>query len=275
MPVSRYDTDMESDSLLTELQTLVVSAARLELLPRFARVERTRKRDGSVLTEADTAMQAHMAGKLQSLSAETVFLGEEMEAAEQKSLLLSGKPVWCLDPLDGTSNFASGIPYFCVSLALLQSGQVELGLVYDPLRDECFVAQRGAGAWLDGKPLHVVETGLALRQATALIDFKRLDPALATRLVTEIPYASQRSFGSVALDWCWLAAGRSHIYLHGRSNIWDYAAGNLVFSEAGGFSVSLDGQPVFTHALVPRSSVAAVDRALFQDWTHWLGIDLQ
>ncbi|MGB5259775.1 MAG: inositol monophosphatase family protein, partial [Gammaproteobacteria bacterium] len=184
-------------------------------------------------------------------------------------------PVWCLDPLDGTGNFATGIPYYCVSLALLKSGRVELGLVYDPVRDECFTAQYAAGAWLDGEPLQVVDSGLTLGQATAVVDFKRLEPALAARLVTDIPYASQRSFGSVALDWCWLAAGRGHIYLHGRSHIWDYAAGSLIFSEAGGHSVSLDGAAVFARALVPRSAVAAVDRGLFEAWTNWLGIDIQ
>ncbi|HSG11375.1 MAG TPA: inositol monophosphatase family protein [Gammaproteobacteria bacterium] len=266
---------MDSHSLVDEVQAIIVSAAREELLPRFARVERTRKRDGSILTEADTAMQTRIAASLQQLSPDVLFLGEEMEADEQAALLESGQPVWCLDPLDGTSNFACGIPYYCVALALLHKGHVELGLVYDPVRDECFSAVHGEGARLDGKPLRVVESGLALRQATALIDFKRLDAGLATRLVTDIPYASQRSFGSVALDWCWLAAGRSHIYLHGRSKVWDYAAGNLIFNEAGGHSVSLDGQPVFTRALSPRASVAAVDRGLFDAWTRWLGIDLQ
>lgn len=252
-----------------------MTAARAELLPRFAHVERQRKRDGSVLTEADTAMQSRVGEYLQQLAPDTLFLGEEMAAEQQAQLLAAGKPVWCLDPLDGTGNFSCGIPYYCVSLALLQAGQVELGLVYDPVRDECFSAARGAGAWLDSKPLQLVASGLALKQSTALVDFKRLEPALATRLVTDIPYASQRSFGSVALDWCWLAAGRCHVYLHGRSNIWDYAAGNLIFAEAGGHSISLDGQPVFIQALIPRSAVAAVDRGLFESWCSWLGIDLQ
>ena len=266
---------MALPALLSELQSGIVTAARAELLPRFAHVERQRKRDGSVLTEADTAMQARVGEYLQQLAPDTVFLGEEMAAEQQAQLLAAGKPVWCLDPLDGTGNFACGIPYYCVSLALLEAGQVELGLVYDPVRDECFSAARGAGAWLDSKPLRLVASGLALKQSTALVDFKRLEPALATRLVTEIPYASQRSFGSVALDWCWLAAGRCHVYLHGRSNIWDYAAGNLIFAEAGGHSISLDGHPVFTQALIPRSAVAAVDRELFEAWCSWLGIDLQ
>jgi myo-inositol-1(or 4)-monophosphatase len=257
---------------LTVLKDIITTAAQDELLPRFARVERQHKRDGSVLTEADLAVQTRIAAQLQQQWPETLFLGEEMTTAEQAELLTSGQPVWCLDPLDGTSNFAAGIPYFCVSLALLQQGEVLLGMVYDPVRDECFTASGEQGAQLNGMPLRVVTTGLELGQTTALIDFKRLDSELATRLVTQIPYASQRSFGSVALDWCWLAAGRCHVYLHGRSNIWDYAAGQYIFTAAGGYSTTLDGEAIFTHALTPRSSVAAVDQSLFEAWTKWLGI---
>jgi len=260
---------------LAALKDIIIPAAQDELVPRFARVERQHKRDGSVLTEADLAVQSRIAAQLLQQWPATVFLGEEMTATEQTQLLNSGQPVWCLDPLDGTSNFAAGIPFFCVSLALLQQGEVLLGMVYDPVRDECFTASGEQGARLNGAPLRVVQTGLELGQTTALIDFKRLDRELATRLVTQIPYASQRSFGSVALDWCWLAAGRCHIYLHGRSNIWDYAAGNYIFDAAGGYSSTLDGDAVFTHALTPRSSVAAVDQSLFTAWTEWLGITLK
>ena len=256
---------------LEQLQQIIVSAGKEELLPRFTRVERTHKADGSVLTEADLAVQERVAAQLQERWPDTVFLGEEMSAGEQQALLLSDNPVWCLDPLDGTRNFSSGIPYFCVSLALLQDGAVSIGIVYDPVRDECFAAGRGQGALLNNDVLAVMPAGLGLKQTTALIDFKRLDAALATRLATEIPYASQRSFGSVALDWCWLAAGRCHLYLHGRSNIWDYAAGELIHREAGGYACTLDGEPVFSRSLVPRSSVGAVDAPLFRAWTDWLG----
>ena len=259
---------------LAVLQDMIIPAAREELLPRFTRVERRHKRDGSVLTEADLAVQSRLAAQLLQQWPDTVFLGEEMTVAEQADLLTSGQPVWCLDPLDGTSNFAAGIPFFSISLALLQQGEVLLGIVYDPVRDECFTASPEQGARLNGEPLRVKTTGLELKQTTALIDFKRLEKDLATRLVTAIPYASQRSFGSVALDWCWLAAGRCQIYLHGRSNIWDYAAGNLIFHAAGGYSCTLDGERIFTHALTPRSSVAAVDQSLFAAWTQWLGITI-
>lgn len=258
---------------LERLREIVVSAAREELLPRFARVERGRKADGSIITEADLVVQKRIAGVLRNYWPDTMFLGEEMSTAEQDELLHQDKPTWCLDPLDGTSNFAAGIPYFSVSLALLEQGRAMAGIVFDPVRDECFTALRGRGAWLNGEALTPVHSGVTLQQATSLVDFKRLPRDLAVRLVTGIPYASQRSFGSVALDWCWIAAGRCHVYLHGKQNIWDYAAGHLVLQEAGGHATTLSGEPVFVNALQPRSAVAALDIDLFGEWTRWLGID--
>ena len=257
---------------IKKIQDIVIAITREELVPRFTKVKREVKADGSFLTEADLVMQQRLAGELVKQWPDTVFLGEEMCADEQTALLSSTKPVWCLDPLDGTSNFAAGIPYFSVSLALIESGKVTQALVYDPIRDECFTANEENGARLNGNPLKLTKAGVKLNQATALIDFKRLDADLATRLVTERPYASQRSFGSVALDWCWLATGRCHLYLHGSSHIWDYAAGSFIFHHAGGFSCTLSGEPVFINKLQPRSSVAATDKELFQAWSDWLGI---
>lgn len=255
-----------------KLEQIVKSAAQEELLPRLRKVKRSHKADGSIITEADVAMQERIAGELTAQWPDIALLSEEMPADEQQHLLAGGQPLWILDPLDGTSNFAAGVPFFSVSLALLAEGQVSLGIVYDPLRDECFSAQQGRGAFLNGTALHSAECGLTLKQAMALIDFKRLPTDLATRLVTEMPYASQRSFGSVALDWCWIAAGRCHIYLHGRQNIWDYAAGYLILHEAGGLSTSLSGDDVLVSAVTPRSAVAALDHNLYDEWRSWLGI---
>ena len=237
-------------------------------------MKRNQKADGSVITEADLSTQQFLLDALQSEYPDVVLLGEEMSAKEQEDILYCGKPLWCLDPLDGTRNFVSAIPHFCISLALLHDAQVELAIVYDPLRDECFTARRGQGAWLNDEPLTRQTVDVALDQATALIDFKRLPVELSARIATEHPYASQRSFGSAALDWCWLAAGRCHVYLHGRSNLWDYAAGHLVFQEVGGYSTTLDGEPFFTYALTPRAAVGALDADMFSAWTQWLGIDL-
>ena len=193
-----------------------------------------------------------------------------MTADEQSELLANSDSLWCLDPLDGTSNFAVGTPYYAVSLALIERGVPTLGIVYDPNRDECFVGIRGQGATLNDKPLSVKPVSLPLSQCTALIDFKRLSPTLAMNLVSERPYASQRSYGSVALDWCWMGASRFHVYLHGASNLWDYAAGQLIFSEAGGFSSTLENEDIYVNDLSKRSSVGALDKVTFDDWSAWL-----
>ena len=249
---------------------LVTTTAREELLPRFTRVSRRFKADGSIVTEADTLMQQRLIARLQAAWPGIAVLGEEMAADEQQRLLDAGGPLWCLDPLDGTSNFAHGIPFFSVSLALIDQAGVQLGLVYDPLRDECFEAVRGGGARCNGEPLRCGSVPSDLAHCAAIIDFKRLDPELATRLALAPPYASQRSYGSVALDWCWLAAGRGQLYLHGRQRLWDYAAGALILAEAGGHACTLQGEPLACDRLSPTSAVAAATAALQQAWYGWL-----
>ena len=255
---------------LALLKDIMINAAREELLPRFADVRRDIKADGSFVTEADMAVQSRITEVLKQHYPDTVLLGEEMTEQEQLSLLNTSDALWCLDPLDGTSNFAIGIPYYSVSLALIEKGQPVLGIVYDPNRDECFVGIRGQGAFLNDQPLKVRSPDLPLAKCTALVDYKRLPEKLAMNLVSIRPFASQRSFGSVALDWCWLAASRCHLYLHGRSNIWDYVAGHLIFSEAGGVSSTLEGEAIYVNELTPRSSVGALDQSHFNEWHRWL-----
>ena len=250
----------------------IKAIAHDELCPRFAKVIRSHKQDGSFLTEADLAVQSRVHDLLEKNFPDIAFLGEEMTAGQQQELLEHSAGVWILDPLDGTSNFSAGIPYYAVSLALIKQGEVQWGMVYDPERDECFTASAGQGAFLNNEPLLAKEAGVSINKSTALIDFKRLDGELAARIATQPPYSSQRSFGGVALDWCWLAAGRVHIYLHGKQNIWDYAAGHLIFCEMGGHSCTLEGKPLFDFSLKPRSAVGAMDEQLFKDWTTFLNI---
>lgn len=256
---------------LALLAKLVRTAAREELLPRFTRVTQQHKADGSILTEADLAIDARLRGMLAEHWPEIAFLSEEMDAAEQLRLLqIPDQRLWCLDPLDGTSNFAAGIPFFGVSLALLQAGRVELGVIYDPIRDECFTTQRGAGTALNGLRLHTMPIATTLDKCVALIDFKRLSSKLRNRLIEAAPYHSQRNFGSCALEWAWLTASRGQIYLHGGQKLWDFAAGSLLLEEAGGASSTLQAEAVFVPRLESRSVVASPDPALAKHWLSWL-----
>ena len=261
---------------LQKLEQLLVEAAEVELLPRLHRVSAGEKADGSLLTEADVSLQQHLITSLAKFNSDIPVLGEELPAKVQQALLADAEHgVWCLDPLDGTRNFASGFPVFAISLALIRQGRVELGLVYDPLRRESFAASQGYGAWLNGQPLVPSTSAASLASALALIDFKRLPVELAQRLVVSPPYPSQRSIGSGALDWCWLAAGRVQVYLHGSQHLWDYAAGQLILAEAGGRAVTLQGETVFSQQLQTRSIVAGCNAAIFEEWAEWLGINCQ
>jgi len=258
---------------IEQLKDIVIRAAEQELLPRFMGSERREKQDGSVITEADTAMQSRLRAELAAQWPDFPMLGEEMDESSQRRLLRDDAAgLWCVDPLDGTSNFVAGIPFFAVSVALLKGGRPRLGMVYDPVRRECFWAEQGRGAWCNEQRLVTRDVNLSLSQTVALIDLKRLDAALARRLAEQPPYASQRSFGSVALDWCWIAAGRGHVYLHGKQRIWDYAAGSLILAEAGGHAVTLDGEAVYHADIAPRSAVAALGGRLFNAWCEWLEI---
>ena len=259
-----------TDSLAPDLGIvieIIKAAAKRELLPRFARGVQQLKADGSVVTAADLAMQQALQSALATHWPQIAFLGEEMPAAQQQAVLQdSPHGVWVVDPLDGTSNFSQGIPCFAVSVALIQHGEIELGVVYDPVHDECFAARRGEGASLNGIRLDLAHLREVERITIALVDFKRLSPELAGKLATTPPYKSQRSFGSVALDWCWLAIGRGDVYVHGRQKLWDYAAGALILAEAGGVASTLEGEPVFNGSLTPRSAVLAINQPLHTQW---------
>ena len=256
---------------LNALTEIVRNVTQTHMMPHFGNISRQYKADRSIVTEVDLATQAALLRELKKHWPEFDFLAEEMTAEEQEKYMAEhSSGLWIVDPLDGTSNFAAGIPYFAVSIALYIKGRVRLGIVYDPNRDEAFTATEESESCLNGEPLKPAATPARLAQCIGVVDFKRLGPELATRLVTQQPFGSQRSFGSVALDWCWLAANRFHVYLHGRSNIWDYAAGLLIFTEAGGCSSTLEGDAIFINDLTKRSSVGALDRASFTRWYDWL-----
>ncbi len=252
---------------------LARTAARAELLPRFGRSAGVRKDDGSVVTAADLAMERRLAAELTRYWPQIPVLAEEMDPAAQRAALGTGGAVWIVDPLDGTSNFAAGVPFFCVSLALVRGGRVHTAVVYDPVRDEGFAAVEGRGAWCGGQPLDcAARPAPPLAEAVAGVDFKRLSADLAGRLVRAAPYRSQRNFGAAALDWCWVAAGRYAVYLHGGQQLWDHAAGSLILAEAGGRACTLEGEAVFRPALGPRSVVAAGTPRAFGEWCAWLGV---
>jgi len=255
---------------MEELVNIVKTAAHTALLPAFKQSRIIIKDDGSYVTQADLDCQLQIKQALSRRYPDIAFIAEEMHADEIQHVLDTAPLIWCLDPLDGTSNFAAGMPYYAISLALIKRREVISGIVYDPNRDECFTATRGHGAFLNQRLLSPMPSELPLSQSVALVDLKRLSPELRQKLVLHPPYHSQRSLGAVALDWCWLAARRVQIYCHGSMRLWDYAAGLLIATEAGCVHQGLDHQPVQQFNLQARQACAAVDADLFSHWQHFL-----
>ena len=257
---------------LEQLEAIVKPAAQELLVPGFGKHSYSYKADGSIITAADVAMQKRLEEELGKIWPQYAVLGEEMTEHEQRNAMDNAAGYWCIDPLDGTNNFATGMPFFAVSIALIINNRQVQGLIYDPLRDEVFTAIKGEGARLNGEILKGIPNKTEVKNIIAEIDLKRLPKQLAARLVNEEPFSSQRNIGSSALDWCWLAASRYNVYLHGGQKPWDYAAGNLILHEAGGQSISHDGEPVFRGKYEDRSVLASLDEDLFKHWELWLGI---
>jgi 3'(2'), 5'-bisphosphate nucleotidase/myo-inositol-1(or 4)-monophosphatase len=252
------------------LESLVRDIARDVILPRYLKSARNRKADGSLFTEADVESQRRFTESLPSLLPGPV-LGEEMSGEEQGRLWSEGRRgMWCIDPIDGTTNFANGIPFFAVSIAYLVEHEARFGVVYNPVTDESFYAAKGAGAFLNGVALPLRAAAPRLHDAVAGIDFKRISHHLGDELAVRPPYYSQRNFGSSALEWCFVAAGRLDVYLHGGQMLWDYAAGRLILDEAGGQAAALDGGSLMAGPAVKRGVVAAANPTLFAEWRAWL-----
>lgn len=248
------------------IEQLVISKSGEILDQYFERTTAQTKPDGSIVTEADIQMQKTLSAALKKTSPEFNLLGEEMRPQEQLEIMNSGEGYWCLDPLDGTNNFHHGVPLFAISLALIIDRKLHLGVIYDPVRKELFSALSGAGLRINTEPAIKPRQPDLLRHCLASVDFKRLKSDAKKHLINDMPFKSQRNIGSCALEWAWLAAGRTQLLLHGGEKFWDYAAGSLLVEESYGHSCSLEGEPVFNNSLQDRSVVAASTKRLHQQW---------
>jgi len=256
--------------MIDALVEAVREVGRTEILPRAQRVRGERKRDGSLFTEADTAAQAALIRRLRRVH-DCPVIGEEMTREAQRAAWGQGAgPAWCVDPIDGTTNFLQGIPYYAVSVALIEHGRARLGVVYNPAMDETFHAVAGAGAFLDGARIAPRPAPARLADAIASVELKRMPRAAAQRLARELPWYSYRNFGAAALDWCWLAAGRFDVYLHASHMLWDYAAGALVLAEAGGVMSTFEADDFFAGEPWSKPVLAARDPRLFEEWRRYV-----
>ncbi len=232
----------------------------------------------NLVTVADRESQAAIADVIL-----TAFPGHAVDGEEGVAGNFDSPDVWYVDPLDGTTNFTHGLPFSCVSVALRSSSEAPggggdatvAGAVYDPLRDEMFVAARGGGATLNGVPVGVSDV-TRLDRALVVAQAQTVDPAeirayalLVERLMSVA--GGVRSLGSPALTLCYIAAGRLDAYCEYAMDAWDILAGQLILAEAGGLLSLFGGQP---HVTADRADVVATNGYIHQELINTLrGLD--
>jgi myo-inositol-1(or 4)-monophosphatase len=201
-----------------------------------------------LVTEADRASETLVADRLSMAFPNHRLIGEEGIAAANSGS--STAPfAWIVDPLDGTTNFAHGYPHFAVSIALAEDNEVVLGVVYDPMRDELFAAERGRGATLNGRPIQVSTTDSLIRSLLATgFSYDLTERAGQMGVWAALHEQTQgiRRDGAAALNLCYIAAGRLDGFWERPLQPWDMAAGSLIVQEAGGAITAYDGTEFIT-----------------------------
>lgn len=209
------------------------------------RIDVREKGPADLVTQADFASQQAIRETLLRAFPDHSLLGEEQDPATATPPQRT-EYRWIADPLDGTTNFVHGVPHYSVSLALERHGELLVGAIYDPVRNECFTAIAGEGAYLDGRPIRTSNVR-ELSDALAAVGFPARTPRDCPDLLVFLealePCQAIRRTGSTALNLCYLAAGRFDVYWSFSAKIWDVAAGVLLVREAGGVVTSPDGGP--------------------------------
>lgn len=215
-----------------------------------------------IVTDADFAADRAARAILQRAFPEHAILSEEDAAPPRRAEF-----VWMMDPLDGTTNYSRQLPVFSFSLALTHRGQPLVGVVYDPLRRECFFAERGRGAFLNGIKISASKIA-SLDRAVIGYELARLPELRARGLKLFSHFAMQgvtaRIGGSAALSLCYIGAGRLDTYMQLSLSAWDVAAGILIAREGGGRVTHFDGKPA---TLKGGAYLAAAPR-VFSEFFH-------
>ena len=216
-------------NLLEEVITAVKEAAKIATDAQFS-VE-SKGSVANVVTSADLSIQNFLKEKLQQIVPSSGFLGEESNLSE-----LNADYIWIVDPIDGTMNFTRGVHDSAISVALQHNGELILGVVYNFFTDDLYYAERGKGAFNNGKQIHAsnrpFNEGLL---CTAMSLYKKEYAPVCFDIIAEL-YAQCndiRRFGSCAMELCYIAAGKCDLYFELRVYAWDSAAGELILREAG------------------------------------------
>ncbi|MDA0659910.1 MAG: inositol monophosphatase family protein [Planctomycetota bacterium] len=216
------------------------------LLSWLGRAEFREKAPADLVTQADLQSQQCIQERFSRELPDFDFLGEESTDSDQPDLSKLTRPVWIVDPLDGTTNFVHGLPAFCVSIALWDARGASVGVIFDPTRDELFCAERGGGAFLNRRrivPSDCHDLASALVAASFPPRACRGSPEVEQFLNVLPESRAVRRWGSAALNLAYVACGRLDAFWSSSVRAWDVAAGSLLVSEAGGAVSDLVGAP--------------------------------
>lgn len=248
-PATDPPTDRELDDYLSTAIHAAREAGRIQLEEAGSDLMvSTKSTDADLVTRVDKLCEERIRDIIASAHPSHAFLGEEGVAGPPPAAG-SGSALpflWIVDPIDGTVNYAHGYPFFCVSVALEVAGEVLIGVVFDPTRNELFCAVKGRGATLNGAAIGVSRTA-ALGEALACTGFAYDVPSRLANLelfAKALPVVQGvRRAGAAALDICYVACGRLDVFWELTLMPWDMAAANLVLREAGGSTSGADGLP--------------------------------
>jgi fructose-1,6-bisphosphatase/inositol monophosphatase family enzyme len=246
---------------LDRIARVIRETAAIEILPRFralAAGDIREKRPGDLVTIADLEAERRLMRHLTDEAPGSVAVGEEGVAADPARLDLIGgdAPVWIIDPIDGTGNFAKGVARFAVIIAYVAGGVTEAGWIYDPVSDAMVMARKGGGAWCDGTRLRVATEADPARFVGSAYGRTVAGVRAANVLAESGRIAEVRNRGCSGLEYIELARGEAHFTLHSRSLPWDHAAGMLIAVEAGGVAAFIDGSP-YDPRIADRKPLAA------------------
>lgn len=276
-----------ADADIRAIAALMREVARAEIMPRFGRIGpadlRTKAGPLDPVTIADEAAERALSAGLEHRFPGIAIVGEEAVAADPALIdrVREQKPVFVIDPIDGTQNYAAGLPLFGVMIALIEAGATTAGLIHDPLRDDTVIARAGHGAFLllgDGATtrLHVADPA-PLDQTIASVSWQYMAEPERSRVLRNLAGLGQTpNLRCAAATYRAIAMGHIHASLSRRTLPWDHAAGALIVAEAGGHVRQPDGQP-WRPAELDGGILAAPDEtswtllrtALFDSATIW------
>jgi fructose-1,6-bisphosphatase/inositol monophosphatase family enzyme len=236
------------------LANVLRDAAKAEILPRFRRLDPATVRQKSeaidLVTEADEQAEHFIRREVAKLLPQAAFVGEEAVAADPALLDQVGKAdlVVIVDPVDGTANFTAGLPLFAVMASVVAKGETVAGIIYDPMGDDWFVAEKGGGAWLrrpDGDAVRLqVADAVPVNEMVGTVSMAFLPPHKRAEILTNLDKirvpANYRVAGH---DYRLLSSGHTQFAMFHKLMPWDHLAGTLITEEAGGYAARYDGSP--------------------------------